>query len=720
MEDKIIESTQGNISDLFHLNQNITKSQEILHSYLEKNEIKFNSSSDITKENYYLNNNDLIKENDIQFNLSNISNKSYEDKDDDSFNDLFKKNKNLLSIEKIIEINNYLVEFYEGEIFSENKIIRCFHDEENEKEKCHCIPIIKKRLYGMEFSCDNKDFKFLETENIIKLIYKNKLFEEIQSDNKNNKIIKITDEKKENTIIIKKGNFYIEGKNKIKEQKYANNLYKDFRKKIDRLIKKYRIILSDFNNNNKNQNDELQRKIKNIFFTLMKYINNFIYCLIIKRLVKESLELENNDKNIENILLNLEIAESTLKYIDKKDLNDKLFSNKNKYKKNKLNWIIPFYFKEEIKDDLDKNIFIAISFEGNVFLYLLNSNGYKLINMKKIEGLNTLVKLTKLRNIMKSDKINNYFLISSIIFDTALIINVLEESDKNLDERFKINIFQKIKIEGGLYSSIEIDHKGKNYLLNYHKTFDLWLFNENKNQIESKEIMVNETKSEDNFDKKRIYGPLIQGKINKNLIITQMKTPVNLIEVYLIDEIDGKICLNQKSFTRLDKKDNYFAIHNNNYHLYKDRYLLLAAIDNKLTKKNGGIYLFDIEKNQTINFFQFKNVTSVNCIIKKNDNTLICSSGIKILTPQISFNEGGLFILKIIEDNNQINLVMSENGIFEGKNKYLQCGDFLFENYFTSSSMTNNAIIKINENNLFLHYYNIYYPGNDETDILVD
>ena len=720
MEDKIIESTQGNISDLFHLNQNITKSQEILHSYLEKNEIKFNSSSDITKENYYLNNNDLIKENDIQFNLSNISNKSCEDKDDDSFNDLFKKNKNLLSIEKIIEINNYLVEFYEGEIFSENKIIRCFHDEENEKEKCHCIPIIKKRLYGMEFSCDNKDFKFLETENIIKLIYKNKLFEEIQSDNKNNKIIKITDEKKENTIIIKKGNFYIEGKNKIKEQKYANNLYKDFRKKIDRLIKKYRIILSDFNNNNKNQNDELQRKIKNIFFTLMKYINNFIYCLIIKRLVKESLELENNDKNIENILLNLEIAESTLKYIDKKDLNDKLFSNKNKYKKNKLNWIIPFYFKEEIKDDLDKNIFIAISFEGNVFLYLLNSNGYKLINMKKIEGLNTLVKLTKLRNIMKSDKINNYFLISSIIFDTALIINVLEESDKNLDERFKINIFQKIKIEGGLYSSIEIDHKGKNYLLNYHKTFDLWLFNENKNQIESKEIMVNETKSEDNFDKKRIYGPLIQGKINKNLIITQMKTPVNLIEVYLIDEIDGKICLNQKSFTRLDKKDNYFAIHNNNYHLYKDRYLLLAAIDNKLTKKNGGIYLFDIEKNQTINFFQFKNVTSVNCIIKKNDNTLICSSGIKILTPQISFNEGGLFILKIIEDNNQINLVMSENGIFEGKNKYLQCGDFLFENYFTSSSMTNNAIIKINENNLFLHYYNIYYPGNDETDILVD
>ena len=82
----------------------------------------------------------------------------------------------------------------------------------------------------MEFSCDNKDFKFLETENIIKLIYKNKLFEEIQSDNKNNKIIKITDEKKENTIIIKKGNFYIEGKNKIKEQNYANNLYKDFRK----------------------------------------------------------------------------------------------------------------------------------------------------------------------------------------------------------------------------------------------------------------------------------------------------------------------------------------------------------------------------------------------------------------------------------------------------------------------------------------------------------
>ena len=63
---------------------------------------------------------------------------------------------------------------------------------------------------------------------------------------------------------------------------------------------------------------------------------------------------------------------------------------------------------------------------------------------------------------------------------------------------------------------------------------------------------------------------------------------------------------------------------------------------------------------------------------------------------------------------------MSENGIFERKNKYLQCGDFLFENYLASSSMRNNAIIIINEKNLFLHYYNIYYPGNDETDILVD
>ena len=127
-----------------------------------------------------------------------------------------------------------------------------------------------------------------------------------------------------------------------------------------------------------------------------------------------------------------------------------------------------------------------------------------------------------------------------------------------MEDRFKISIFQTIKFDSGLYSSIVIECKEQNYLLNFHKIFDIWFFNENKNQIELKEIKVNRQKLEDNYDKKRIYGPLIQGKINKNLFITQTIIPVNLIEVFTKDENNGEVCLNQKGFIRLNKNNNFF------------------------------------------------------------------------------------------------------------------------------------------------------------------
>ena len=447
-----------------------------------------------------------------------------------------------------------------------------------------------------------------------------------------------------------------------------------------------------------------------------------MYCLIIKKLIRESFRLDNKDKNIDNLLINIDKAKETLSYINKKGEKDELFKE-NKKQKSKLNWIIPFYYNEEIKNDLDKNIFIAINFEGSVFIYLLNSNEksqYKLIKMKDLEGLNNLVKIIKLRNLFKYDKINNYFLISSFIKDTALIINVSEEFCNNLEDRFKISIFQTIKFDSGLYSSIVIECKEQNYLLNFHKIFDIWFFNENKNQIESKEIKVNRPKLEDNYDKKRIYGPLIQGKINKNLFITQTIIPVNLIEVFTKDENNGEVYLNQKGFIRLNKNNNFFSTQNNNFYLYKDKYLLIASINNKLTQRKGGIYLFDIENSQMLNFFIFPTVISINCIIKKNDNILICSSDIKTFNSQSSFNEGGLFILQIVEKDDNINLVKLDKKNFEGKYKYIQCDNFLFENYFSSSSKQNNGILRINEKNEFMHYYNIYFPGSYENESFDD
>ena len=262
---------------------------------------------------------------------------------------------------------------------------------------------------------------------------------------------------------------------KTQVQKHSHECYKIIKTKTEKLIQKYKNLLNDFNTN-KTQKNEIQRKIKNLFFTICKYINDFVYCLIIKKLIRESFLLDNKDKNIDNLLINIDKAKETLSYINKKGEKDELFKE-NKKQKSKLNWIIPFYYNEEIKNDLDKNIFIAINFEGSVFIYLLNSNEksqYKLIKMKDLEGLNNLVKIIKLRNLFKYDKINNYFLISSFIKDTALIINVSEEFCNNLEDRFKISIFQTIKFDSGLYSSIVIECKEQNYLLNFHKIFDIW------------------------------------------------------------------------------------------------------------------------------------------------------------------------------------------------------------------------------------------------------
>lgn len=740
MEDKIEENnSQEDISYLYHLNQESKYSLEIYQSYKEEqNEIKINSSSikEEIKLKFDKDSSGIYKENGLLGNLSAISELSDEFLDEKSLDYFYKKNKNTLPIEKMIEVINYLIGFFESKFISKNTIIRCFHNEENkkEKEKCHCIPIIKKKLYGMSFSCDNKEYKFLDIENIINIILQNKLFEkeiELNNNNSKEKDEENKNEEKEeeedkneedkNTIKIKKGGLKFEGNCQTQVQKHSHECYKIIKTKTEKLIQKYKNLLNDFNTN-KTQKNEIQRKIKNLFFTICKYINDFVYCLIIQKLIRESFLLDNKDKNIDNLLINIDKAKETLSYINKKGEKDESFKE-NKKQKSKLNWIIPFYYNEEIKNDLDKNIFIAINFEGSVFIYLLNSNEksqYKLIKMKDLEGLNNLVKIIKLRNLFKYDKINNYFLISSFIKDTALIINVSEEFCNNLEDRFKISIFQTIKFDSGLYSSIVIECKEQNYLLNFHKIFDIWFFNENKNQIELKEIKVNRLKLEDNYDKKRIYGPLIQGKINKNLFITQTIIPVNLIEVFTKDENNGEVCLNQKGFILLNKNNNFFSTQNNNFYLYKDKYLLIASINNKLTQRKGGIYLFDIENSQMLNFFKFPTVISINCIIKKNDNILICSSDIKTFNSQSSFNEGGLFIVQIVEKDDNINLVKLDKKNFEGKYKYIQCDNFLFENYFSSSSKQNNGILRINEKNEFMHYYNIYFPGSYENESFDD
>ena len=385
-------------------------------------------------------------------------------------------------------------------------------------------------------------------------------------------------------------------------------------KKIDELMEKYKELMS---NKNKILKNGYEQKLKSIFFSLSRNFNNFIYFFIIKRPVCESFGfIDGKNPNINNLKKNLLHAKDILKKCKNKQ-KDELFDNRKtkKKKKFKLRWMIPFYYKEEIKNDLEKNIFIAISSDGNVLIYLFNDVSkiypnekalYKLIKKINIDNNCNQFKIMKLKNIftcLQLNRKNNYFLISSFLQDKAIIINLKEKYETTLEERYQYEMSQTIKFERRLYSSIEIEFNEHNYLLNYHKIFTLGIYNENKNEIEFKDINVKMiSKNEDLSDKKNVYGPLIQGNINKNLIIAMTIIPKQKIDVYEIDKSNKDLSLIHKGSINFNKEDNYISIQNNNYFLYKDKYLLLASIENTITQKKE-VYIYLILKIFLVSIF---------------------------------------------------------------------------------------------------------------------
>ena len=268
-----------------------------------------------------------------------------------------------------------------------------------------------------------------------------------------------------------------------------------------------------------------------------------------------------------------------------------------------------------------------------------------------------------------------YFLICSYKENKALIINVNEKIENPIEKKYEIQVKKTIIFERGLYSSVQIEYNNENYILNYHKNFTLWFYDEKKNLIEYKEIAINKLKDKEILNDKYRYGPLIQGK-DKNLIIAQIIYPFQRIEVY---ELTQDLCMNLKGYIELEENDNYISRHNNNYFLYKDKYLLIASYKNsidihdesegKMKTKiiKGGIYLFHIKKYTYIKYIRFDDIIAVNSIISINDENMVYSAIIKNNTLKKQFFNGKLIILNIEENQNEINLIRKEKNEFIGQ-----------------------------------------------------
>lgn len=125
--------------------------------------------------------------------------------------------------------------------------------------------------------------------------------------------------------------------------------------------------------------------------------------------------------------------------------------NKKKYNPEeiKITWVIEFYFKEEIKNDEDKNIFFALSENGMIFILLIyfkkiesleieeHKEPYKLINKLKIESF-IPIKIIKLKKLFKEKENDNYFLVNSMKSKNngkAIIINVIENNSIDIEKK---------------------------------------------------------------------------------------------------------------------------------------------------------------------------------------------------------------------------------------------------------------------------------------------
>ena len=711
------------------------KSEIFKDFYQSDNELNNHSSSE-QKIIELSNNNSLIEQEKIKFEKDSFNNISYiSEKTDDFIDDSSLKeyfiNYKIVTFDEILKKCNYLIKFMEiveyNKLINQSLIIRCFHDDDNKSKECNRIPIIIKTNFGMKFSCDNKNFTFKMVYDIIEKIIEKKIFVEIPSIGNNSDKKAQQEEKNENKIKIKFIKLKLNGINNIQNKSQKRFCFE--LKFVEKLIKKFKNKLNEYNNNEL-QKCEIERKIKNIFLQLSKHINNFIYWLIIKKLIKESLGFKEENANLQNLKLSLENTE--ILFTPLKEKNTNILSSNSQEQKIKVCWQIPFYYDDETKNILDKNIFIGISKNGYVYIFVMNiafkimhNNKYQYIiitkkNLGLLQFQKIILKLKK-KNTIENNIKNNYFLISSYIEEIALIINVCEKLDNPLEERFKIELIQKIKYENGLYSSIQIEYLNENYLLNYHKNFTLWFFDPKGNELKSKELTVKKIQYEEKSKKKYIYGPLIQGNLNKNLIIGQIIFPIQIIEIY---ELTNELCLIQKGEIKLNGKTNYISRENNNYFLYKNKYLFITSFKSKINKENkfagkiekkiikGGIYIFDIEKYICINHITFDDIITFNSILKKNNNIIICS----ITTirnkngkrAKSNHTEGKLILLDIVEKDNEILLNRKEKNVCKGNCKYINYSDFIFESYFLCSSEDTNGVVELNQKNEFIHYFNIY------------
>ena len=684
--------------------------------------------------------------------LSTENEKIIKDLDDlslikiDNNDEFFDTNESLTSnlyLFSNLEKYNYLIENLNLEKLKKNngQILKCLLGKKsgNDNKDCNCIPLIKFNKFNISFYCEHHSKEKNMAINALFLLENiDKIF--VQSPRRNdeniNNIENIIDLMKENLVKFKLNTTALKQRIKLLISRLGYFLKEK--------ITFFRNLLNDYKNNEISYDEAFRtqslKKIKNIYSPFLQHLNLFMYIIILKSLINEFkhspfINAENRLKLLINFNNSQKIFESNNKKIFDKFIKKYMKKREKGKKILKFSWIIEFYLDDEIKYKENKNIFLGINEKGIIAIFSIfffnNQNSiitqekesvYNLIRTKKIESFK-LIRITKLKKLFKRKENDNYYILNSMNSDQlgkALIINITENDNNiNIKEKYEIKIVQSIKDVNGLYSSLEFYYKGKVYLLNYYSSFYLWIYDYTKNEIKKSK---NENEIIDN--KNYNYGPLIYSE-NKNLFIIQCFAPKTFIEFYKLLSVENGDKFN---FIKLDKiiefkEEESTLKSNNNYYLYKDKYLLLGSGRRK-NNSLGGIYIIDLERYEKIAFQTFQKCVSINSIVPTRfDNLLIVSSVFnykkffldkmkkpknrnddKNNTRKIDLNRGRLISLEIKEEeNNKISLKI--NSYKEGDTFYfINCQKLFFNEYFFTSIYKNNSLIKLLPDGRFNHY----------------
>ena len=582
---------------------------------------------------------------------------------------------------------------------------------------CQYIPLIKLEENKILFHDGNGNGKYFDLKEIF-LFYNQLFIREDEINNNNQELIEVFNEgyickihnenyfkfcKKCEVNICKNCKINHIDHELVGSDENINNIIIFIQRGINKIMKRNNIRIK-------------KKKKKEDLFLNLKSCMKMIYCILIKKIIREKRLMKNRfNYNIELNIIN------AYKLLKERNLICKVKNNNNKKytPKCSIKWMTEFYSKNQINNK-NKNIWISITSTGFVIIYLLNlfedSKAYnsedifKELNQKELD-ITTAAKIMRLEECFNpNDKEKNYFLIGSFHLIKSIVISVTHDY-KKIEE-------VQVILNNGIISSIEVKLNHKYFLLqSKNNNFYLWLYgninnnkgnnninnsiNDNKGLIindiiettfEREELKTNLISESNKF--KIIYREIISYVIKKNLLIVHIYSLEPFLLFYKINQ-NEKLNLILIGQIKPREDQNGFSVFHNNSIILENKFLIIGAKINN-SKNHGGFYVINLDKIEISYYFQERNCIYFNSLLNYKNNMFICSTKFKGIQ-----NKNKLILYEFIIEKNEKFSIKKKCAI-KGNYSLINNTSIISDCFLMSSTYRTNSLIKITNDKITL------------------